>query len=262
MTSEPRPLNLERLADIMARLRAPDGCPWDREQTLLSLKPWLLEETQEVLDVMDGPADLHCEELGDLLFQVVFQSQIRKESGDFDIADVIAGIADKLERRHPHVFGTEIIDDPAVVATRWEAIKQSEGKNTTPSDIPRDWSALMRAQKAGSRASRRGFDWPDVSGPLAKIHEEAAEVEDALSFPPETRAAALHHEIGDLLFAVVNVARHLGVSAEAALHDATSRFAARVDRVNRVLDERGLNSTEVTATELDLLWERHKHDVA
>jgi tetrapyrrole methylase family protein/MazG family protein len=260
MSGTPRPPQLERLAAIMARLRAPDGCPWDRAQTLLSLKPWLLEETQEVLDVMDKDATAHCEELGDLLFQVVFQARIREEAGAFDLADVVAGISDKLERRHPHVFGTETIEDAGAVAARWEAIKQTEGKTAAPADVAREWPALLRAQKVGSRASRQGFDWPDVSGPLAKVHEELGEVEGAMREPEAARAAALHHEVGDLLFAVVNLARHLGVSAEAALHDATGRFTGRVGRVQAAAAEQGLNTKDMDPAELDVLWERHKHD--
>jgi len=257
-------LNLERLEAIMARLRAPDGCPWDIAQTLQSLKPYLLEETQEVLEVMDGPAEDHKEELGDLLFQVVFQSRIRQEQGAFGLADVIAGISDKLERRHPHVFGDESIADPAAVAERWEAIKKTEGKSASPSEVPRGWPALMRAQKVASRASRRDFDWADDSGPLAKVHEELAEVEEARSAPAEApgRAAALHHEVGDLLFAVVNLSRHLGIAAEVALHDVTQCFTGRVSRVIEALEAEGEVPEQTSAERLDTLWERLKHGPA
>lgn len=244
----------------MARLRAPDGCPWDRAQTLLSLKPWLLEETVETLEVMDGDPELHCEELGDLLFQIVFQARLREEEGAFGMREVVASIADKLERRHPHVFGEETIEDTAEVARRWDALKAEEGKTARPADVPETWPALLRAQKAGSRAAKAGFDWPDAGGPLAKVDEELAEVRAAMGEPESTRAAALHHEVGDLLFAVVNVARHLGVSAEAALHDATARFVGRVERVEAALAEDGLTAKTVDAAALDVAWERAKHD--
>lgn len=259
MTPTATGAGLPRLIAIMDRLRAEDGCPWDRAQTLLTLKGYLIEETLEVLDVMTTDATEHCEELGDLLFQVVFQSRIRAEEGAFSLDDVIASIADKLERRHPHVFGDETIDDPAEVARRWESIKTTEGKSSRPSDVATDWSALVRAQKVGSRASRVGFDWPDIAGPVAKVHEELREVEEVLTAPDTAGAAARHHEIGDLLFSVVNVARHLGVSAEAALHDATARFGGRVERVQRTLEADGTTSKEASPETLDRLWELHKH---
>jgi tetrapyrrole methylase family protein/MazG family protein len=251
---------LDRLLGIMARLRAPDGCPWDRAQSLLSLKPWLLEEAVETLEVMDGDPALHCEELGDLLFQIVFQARLREEEGAFAMRDVVASIADKLERRHPHVFGAESIDDPAEVARRWDALKAEEGKTAHPAEVPDTWPALLRAQKVGSRASKLGFDWPDAAGPLAKVDEELAEVRAAMHAPASQRAAALHHEVGDLLFAVVNVARHLGVSAEAALHDASARFVGRVGRVEALLASDGLSAKTAGDAALDAAWERAKHD--
>lgn len=244
----------------MARLRAPDGCPWDRAQSLLSLKPWLLEEAVETLEVMDGDPGLHCEELGDLLFQIVFQARLREEEGAFGMREVVAGIADKLERRHPHVFGAESIDDPDEVARRWDVLKAEEGKTAHPAEVSGSWPALLRAQKVGSRASKLGFDWPDAAGPLAKVDEELAEVRAAMCEPAPRRAAALHHEVGDLLFAVVNVARHLGVSAEAALHDASARFVGRVERVEAALAAEGLTAKTVGEAALDAAWERAKHD--
>jgi tetrapyrrole methylase family protein/MazG family protein len=251
---------IERLAAIMGRLRAPDGCPWDREQTLLSLRHYLVEEAQEVLEVMEGQPAAHCEELGDLLFQVVFQSQIRAEQGDFALADVITGIADKLERRHPHVFGTEQADDATAVLTRWEALKRAEGKPHAVSDVAVDWPALLRAHKVSVRAAREGFDWPDAAGPLAKVVEETAEVQAAMALTAGSeRAAALHHELGDLLFAATNLARKLGVSPEAALHDATARFTGRVARVTAALAAEGLTPLTAGPDTLDAAWERLKH---
>ncbi len=258
---DPAGPEIVRLAGIMARLRAPDGCPWDRAQSLLSLRHYLVEETQEVLEVMEGPAHLHREELGDLLFQIVFQSQIRSESGDFTLGDVIAELADKLERRHPHVFGAaEALADADTVATRWEAIKREEGKAHKVADVPADWPALLRAHKVSTRAAREGFDWPDVEGPLAKVAEETAEVREALAMPPgPAREAALHHEVGDLLFAAVNLARKAGVSPEAALHDATARFTGRVARVTEALAADGHHPRSVPPEVLDAAWERLKH---
>jgi tetrapyrrole methylase family protein/MazG family protein len=251
---------IERLEAIMARLRAPDGCPWDREQSLLTLRHYLVEETQEVLEVMEGAPVAHCEELGDLLFQIVFQSQIRREDGHFELTDVIAGIADKLERRHPHVFGGESVATADAVLTQWEALKRAEGKTHAVADVPAGWPALLRAHKVSVRAAREGFDWPDVEGPLAKVAEETAEVRGAMALPDgPARADALHHELGDLLFAAVNVARKLGVSPEAALHDATVRFTGRVARVTAALSDAGLTPSTAGPEALDAAWERLKH---
>ncbi|MCC6622847.1 MAG: nucleoside triphosphate pyrophosphohydrolase [Deltaproteobacteria bacterium] len=252
---------LGRLADIMARLRAPDGCPWDREQSLETLRHYLLEETHEVLEVMTGddPA-AHCEELGDLLLQVAFQSQIRAERGEFELADAVDAICDKLVRRHPHVFGDESADDAARVAQRWEEIKRDEGKAHGVAGVSEHLPALMRADKVGHKAAKAGFDWPAdarARGPIAKVREELAELEEVVARDP-IDAARAHAELGDLLFAVVNVARHLGVRPELALHDATARFADRFARVEGSLAAVGLAMATTPPDVLDAHWEAAK----
>ncbi|MEI8243223.1 MAG: nucleoside triphosphate pyrophosphohydrolase, partial [bacterium] len=227
-----------RLCAIMARLRGPDGCPWDREQTLPSLKPHLLEETYELLETMDhaDPAP-HAEELGDLLLQVVFQARIREEQGAFALDDVAHGLADKLVRRHPHVFGDVQVDGSATVLRNWEAIKRTERKSATEGPrsalegVPRSLPALARAQRMQSKASRCGFDWPDVAGVEAKLVEEQAELDAARKAGD---AAAVRHEVGDLLFSVVNLCRFLQVDAEDALQAASGRFAGRFREVERL----------------------------
>lgn len=248
---------LERLAEIMARLRAVDGCPWDREQSLESLKPFLLEEAYEVLEVMasDTP-ELHREELGDLLFQIVFQSQIRAEEGTFELADVVDGICDKLTRRHPHVFAAEEVQDAASVAKRWDEIKAMEGKGDIL-DVPKALPALTRAAKVGKKAAKVGFDWPDIEGPIAKLREELSELEEALAHEGADRVS---DELGDVLFAAVNVARHAGADPELALRATTERFLERFQWLRNTLRERGveLGTDEVSLETLDALWEEAK----
>lgn len=256
---------LGRLADIMARLRAPDGCPWDREQSLETLRHYLLEETHEVLEVMTGDdAQAHCEELGDLLLQVAFQSQIRAERREFELADAVDAICDKLVRRHPHVFGDERALDATRVAERWEEIKRDEGKAHGVAAVSERLPALMRAEKVGQKAAKAGFDWPDdgrAAGPIAKVREEVAELEEVVA-ADVVDPARVHAELGDLLFAVVNVARHLGVRPELALHDATARFAARYARVEATLEAAGLAMATTPAEVLDRHWEDAKRALA
>jgi len=250
--------DLARLARIMATLRAPEGCPWDREQSLETLRHYLLEETHEVLEVMTGPDPAaHCEELGDLLLQIAFQSQIRSERGDFELADVVDSICTKMLRRHPHVFGDERAIDASAVELRWEEIKHAEGKKSGPAAVSEQLPALMRAEKIGSKAARVGFDWPDVGGPIAKVREELAEIEAELAAatPDITRVQA---EVGDLLFAVVNLARHLDVRPELALHDASARFTRRFEAVVRQLAAYSQRPEDATAAELDAAWEAAK----
>lgn len=211
---------IERLVTIMARLRDPvDGCEWDRVQTWATIAPYTIEEAYEVADAIerDDPADLK-DELGDLLLQVVFHSRIAEESGTFTLADVVAAISDKMERRHPHIFGD------ARVSPGWEAIKATERAAKSDASalagVAVGLPALSRADKLQKRAARVGFDWPDASGPLAKVVEEIEEVREA-------GADTIAEEIGDLLFAVTNWARHLGVDPEAALRAGNAKFEAR-----------------------------------
>lgn len=250
--------SLTRLVDIMNQLLAPSGCPWDREQTLDTLRPYLIEETYEVLDALSrGDVAGHCEELGDLLMQIVFQAALRATQGAFDIDAVVASISDKLVRRHPHVFGgaTGVTTSEQVLA-QWEDIKRAE-KSAAGVHKQRilggvkPGPALARAQKVGAKASKVGFDWPGWEGSFAKIEEEVREVADAVR---SGDADAMHHEIGDLLFAVVNIARKLGVDAENAMIDATSRFQRRFEAIEDSLAERGKTPETSTLEEMDALW--------
>jgi ATP diphosphatase len=213
----------ERLAEVMRRLRDPDGgCPWDLEQDFATIAPYTIEEAYEVADAIErgDMAELR-EELGDLLLQVVYHSQMAAEAGTFDLAAVTAGIADKMVRRHPHVFGDVAVTSAAAQTAAWETLKAAEKPRAGALDgVALGLPALMRAQKLQKRAARTGFDWPDADGPRAKITEELQEVADA---GEDERAG----EIGDLLFAVVNYARHLGVDAEAALRQANGKFERR-----------------------------------
>jgi MazG family protein len=254
-----------RLVAVMDALLAPDGCPWDREQTLESLRPFLLEETYEVLDALErgGPA-AHCEELGDLLMQVVFHAAIRRGEGAFAIDDVVAGICDKLIRRHPHVFGSaQGVETPAQVLAQWDEIKKAEKQGRTAGartldGVPRGLPALARAQQLGHKAGKVGFDWPGPDGSLAKVREEVEEVTETIGAgDPE----ASHRELGDLLFAVVNLSRKLGVDAETALHDASGRFAARFAFIEDRLAEGGRTPEQSTLDEMDALWDDAKRAV-
>lgn len=254
-----------RLVAIMARLLAPDGCPWDREQTLDTLRGFLIEETYEVLDALErGDVAHHCEELGDLLMQVVFQAALRQAEGGFAIDDVIAGICDKLERRHPHIFGGGAqLGSSAEVLTQWEAIKAEEkraaaagGPVRTLAGVPKALPALSRAAKLGSKAGRVGFDWGGWQGSAEKVREEIAEVEEvAVAGGDPARA---HHEIGDLLFAVVNLARKLDVDAESALHDASVRFTRRFEFIEDRLRDDNRTPSQSDLAEMDRLWDAAK----
>ena len=243
----------------MRRLLAPDGCPWDREQTLATLRPYLLEEAYELLEALDsGDPVHHKEELGDLLFQIVFQSALRAAEGAFTIDDVARGIAEKLIRRHPHVFGDAKVKDAAEVLDNWAAQKQKEkARKHTLEGVPRALPALARAQKLTERASHVGFDWPDAVGPRAKIDEELREADLALAAGDQAAAEA---ELGDLLFSVVNLARKVGVDAESALRGAVERFESRFAHVEFRLGERGKTPRESTLTEMDELWNEAKAD--
>ena len=238
-----------RLLDIMARLRGEDGCEWDRAQTFSTIAPYTIEEAYEVADaIAREDADDLKDELGDLLLQVVFHSRIAEEAGLFALPDVVDAISDKMERRHPHIFRGA--DDGG--HHRWEDVKAAEraGKGATSAldGVAIGLPALLRAEKLQKRAARTGFDWPDASGPRAKIHEELAEVEAAAT--PDDRA----EEIGDLLFAVVNWARHQGVDAEAALRHANAKFERRF-RAMEALDD-GFASHSLD--EQEAAWQRVK----
>ena len=259
---EPAGASLTRLVDIMDRLLGPGGCPWDREQTLDSLRPYLVEETYEVLDALArGDVADHCEELGDLLMQIVFQAALRREQGAFDIDAVVAAISDKLVRRHPHVFGDAAgVDTADKVLAQWDQIKAAEkpAAKRTLEGIPAG-PALVRAQKIGSRCGKVGFDWPGWEGSFAKVEEEVREVRAAID---AKQTSAIHAEVGDLLLATVNLARKLGVDAENALVDATQRFERRFEIVEDRLAERGRAPRESTLEEMDALWDDAKKSLS
>jgi MazG family protein len=255
--------SLPRLIDIMDRLLAPDGCPWDREQTLTSLRPFLIEETYEVLDALDrNDAELHREELGDLLMQIVFQAAIRQRNDEFDIDAVIAAISDKLVRRHPHVFASvQGVDSADKVLAQWEQIKAAEKPKPARvlDGVTPGLPALAHAQKLGNKAAKVGFDWPSWEGSAAKIEEELREIREVASGDD---AAAKHDELGDLLFATVNLARKLGVDAEVALRDASGRFVQRFENIEDHLAKQGRHPKDASLEELDELWNEAKRNLA
>ncbi len=248
---------LEQLLRIMARLRAPDGCPWDREQTHASLRQSVIEEAYEVAAAIQSGDDENLrEELGDLLLQVVFHSQMASEDGRFGFNDCVRSIVDKLVRRHPHVFGSENAADSDAVLTRWEEIKRTEkgSKPTSALDgITDGLPGLMRAEKVQKRAARVGFDWSELPPVIAKVREELAEVEAAIGDPDK-----VEDEIGDLLFAVVNLARKLKTDGEVALQRATDKFTYRFRGIEALATERGLKLGAMKLTELDELWDEIK----
>ena len=260
MAQEPGPLFVALVA-IMARLRGPGGCPWDREQSPSSIAPYLLEETYEVLEAIgEGKAARLQEELGDLLLQVVFHAQMAAEAGEFTIADVLKGITEKLVRRHPHVFGTGEARTADEVLARWEAIKQHERQvNGEPASalagVPRTLPALLRAHRLQEKASRAGFDWPAVAPVLEKVEEEWSELRSALA---AGEAARVESEFGDLLFGLVNLSRFVGVNPEMVLTGATERFLHRFHYIEAGLAKRGRTPRESTLEEMDLLWEEAK----
>jgi MazG family protein len=252
---------IDRLLAIMARLRGPGGCPWDREQTLATLRPYLLEETYEVLEAIDdGDPREHCAELGDLLLQIVFQSQLTKEAGQFAFEDVAEGISNKLVSRHPHVFGDSDVKDAAGVLAQWAQLKRKEnaakGKGKSVLEgVPRELPALARAERLTEKASRIGFDWPDASGARAKIAEELAELDDAIASGDRRH---VEHELGDVLFAVANLARKLALPPEEALRGAVGRFIERFEHVERGLERAGIPHGSATLEQMDALWDEAK----
>ena len=249
----------------MRHLRAEDGCAWDREQTLESLRPFVIEETYEVVDAIDrGDPDALRDELGDFLLEAVFLAQISAERGDFDIADSLRAICDKLVRRHPHVFGERAGDgrapDAGEVKRQWEAIKADEQRTagqpaSALGSIPESLPALLRAYRLGKRAATVGFDWPDTSGVEAKVAEELTELAEART---TGSTADVEEEIGDLLFAVANLARHLDVDPESALRAANRKFSARFTALEARLRERGVAMRDATLDEMEAEWARVK----
>ncbi len=261
--SEPIGSSFPKLVEIMATLLSPNGCPWDREQDLPSLRPYLIEECFELVDAIDKEdTENHQEELGDLLFQIVFQSALRQRDGDFDVDQVIAGICQKLLNRHPHVFSDATADNAEEVLSRWEELKLAEKRAKGIEErhlldsVPRAMPSISRAQKISKKVARVGFDWPDAAGCLKKVVEETLEVEEAVA------ASDLPHireEIGDLLFAVVGLANKLGVDADAALTEANSKFSKRFAKVEDRLLQLGKTPQDSNLSEMDEIWNAIKH---
>jgi tetrapyrrole methylase family protein/MazG family protein len=252
------PSRFETLVEIIARLRAPDGCPWDKEQTHRTLRANLLSECYEALEAMDsGDADALSEELGDLLLQIALHAQIAKDDGEFEIGDVIKGITAKIIRRHPHIFGKAKVKNTAEVLHNWEALKKEEreeGKSMLEG-VPRDMPALAYALEISRRAVRVGFEWPDLGGVIEKLVEEVKEIKEAGSREEKER------EYGDLLFTLVNAARWEGIDAEAALREANSKFFNRFSAMEKLCHERGLDFSKLSPGEMDALWKEAKREV-
>lgn len=266
-TNKTRPDAFQQAVAIMARLRGPDGCPWDREQTLETIRKYTLEEVYEVIDAIDrGHAQDLREELGDLLLQVLFYAQIAKDEGQFDIFDVLETLNRKLVRRHPHVFGAEAsaaagnvaaleglpAANPAEVLRNWDAIKRAEKKGMTEGlldSVPRSFPALLEAAKLGSKAAKVGFDWPEVKGIIDKLHEETAELTTEIG--RNSARARIEEELGDLLFTAANLARHLKVDPELCLRAANAKFRRRFGAM-----EKASNSPlhALNPVQLEELW--------
>ena len=254
--------SFSELVALMARLRAPDGCPWDRQQTHATLKPYLLEEVYEALEAIDAADDAElCKELGDVLLQVVFHAQIAAEEGRFDIEAVGQAIVDKLIRRHPHVFGDANADEADEVLLRWEQIKKQERREqgeAAPSlleGIPKHLPALMRAYRIQTRVAQQGFDWDEVDGALDKVEEEFAEVRKAWE---TDEAAAVEEEFGDLLFSLVNASRFLKVDPEQALRRAVAKFERRFRALEEIVHARGEEVAALSLAALDEIWDEVK----
>ena len=253
--------SFEAFQEIVAHLRAPDGCPWDKEQTHQSLRPYLLEETYEVLAALDAyePDDL-CEELGDLLLQIYLHAQIASEEGEFTMADVLRGIHTKIVNRHPHVFGDIEIKDTQGVLRHWEQIKAVERINNGKSEggllasVTQTLPALSQAQEIQRRAARVGFDWKDIQGVWKKVQEELGEIRRAKT------VEEINHEIGDLLFTTVNLARWQQIDAESALRETNTRFRKRFAKMEEEARNRQVNLTDLSLDELEALWQEAKKD--
>ncbi len=247
----------QELIDIVARLRADDGCPWDKEQTHQSIKYGLIEEAYETIDALDNNDDAaFCDELGDVLLQVVFHAQIAAEQNRFSIDDVVGGISSKMVRRHPHIFGEAKAENADQVLTMWEQIKAAEKDSSQAKrgimKLNENLPALMLAQKVQDKAHRVGFDWADISGPRAKLDEEIAELDAAVT--DEEKMA----ELGDIFFSLVNMARFMDIKAEDALRQSVRKFIRRFELMEQALAEQGQEMTELDLEQLDQYWDKAK----
>ena len=262
------PDQFRRLVDIMSTLRSPDGCPWDRAQTIDTLAPFVLEETYEVLEAIDRHDHAALsEELGDFIFEAVFLAQLEAEAGHFTIADSLESIADKLVRRHPHVFGREAdesrIDSAGQVRAQWEEIKAHErGPAADPKpllgSVPRTLPSLLRAYQIGVRAASVGFDWERASDVVGKIQEEVNEVREVVGGDTPPDQAHAEEEMGDLLFAIANLSRKLGIDPETALRKANEKFTARFSAMERAVSASGRTMRDMQLEELEKEWQRAK----
>lgn len=251
-------MDFQELVNIMSALRGEKGCPWDREQTRESLKPFIVEESYEVLEAIDdGNPEAIREELGDLLFQIIFHCQIAKERGEFDIADVIEKIGTKMITRHPHVFGNADYRTPAEVLVQWEEQKRREGKqrDSLLDGVPRTMPSLLRAHRLQDRASRVGFDWKRVEDVLQKLDEELREFRSALAGKSQ---GEIEEELGDVFFVLVNISRFVGVNPEDALRKTISKFISRFRYIEMAAAEQGQALGDMTLEEMDALWETAK----
>src|SRR6266513_522025 len=251
-------IGFAKLCDIVAKLRAPGGCPWDREQTHESILPQMIEEAYELSEAVQSNDTAHFrEELGDVLLHVVMQAEIARESGRFDIDDVLREISQKLVRRHPHVFGTSEARDSGAVLKQWEAIKREEKKGDSHylASLPKALPAPVRAQKAQSKAGRVNFDWTEARDAIAKVEEELDETKEAIQSQQKEMS---EDEIGDLLFAVVNLARKCNIDAESALQSATDKFVGRFNRLEDELKSHGKKLGDVALEEMDAIWDQIK----
>lgn len=249
--------SLSRLVEVMRTLLGPDGCPWDREQTLQTLRQYVIEEAYEVVEAVDhGTPEMLREELGDLLLQIVFQAALAERQGWFDIDDVVEAICEKLVRRHPWVFGDQRVDDASGAVDGWEAIKAKEKKERGAlSGVPVALPGLLRAVRIGEKASAVGYDWPDAGGPRHKIDEELRELDEAAERKDEE---ALEHELGDLLFALATYARKQALDPEAALRASLNRFSSRFRHCEVAARAEGKDLRDYDDAELDALWEKAK----
>lgn len=245
---------------IIEILRSPEGCPWDREQTHNTIRNEFIEETYEAVDAIDrGDKTDLCEELGDVLLQIMLHSQIADENGDFNVEDVIDGVAKKMVLRHPHVFGDVSVENSAQVLENWDKIKKTEKHQTSYTDtlksVPMSYPALMRAQKIQKRAGKVGFDFESIEAPLQKLNEEHAELLEAIATGDKEK---ITEEYGDLLFTMVNISRFLKIDSEEALQKASDKFIKRFEAVEDAADKKGKDIKEMSLKELDALWDDAK----
>ena len=249
-----------RLVELMARLREPEGCPWDRKQTPGSLRPFLIEECYEVVDAIEeGAPDKVKEELGDLLFQIIFHARIAEEQGQFTITDVVTAIHEKMTRRHPHVFGAERLSTDREVLSNWEEIKKKEkgyeDRRSVLEGVPRNLPSLLRAHRLQERAARVGFDWSHLQEALPKLDEEIGELKESLN---TGKAEKVEEELGDVFFMLVNLSRFLGVDPEQALRKTISKFVHRFRYIEESAANSGRNLADMSLDEMEALWQESK----